>query len=77
MNTYEGFYLEGDIRHSRVYITAANDAEALVRAEELLADSRFNVIEIRQDDRMIGRVALATPAEFMAGEGSGHTPPPR
>jgi hypothetical protein len=77
MNTYDCFYLEDDVRQSHVTLVAADDAEAFVRAEELLAESRFICMEVRERDRLVGRVTIASPAQFQTGEGSGHTPTPK
>ena len=77
MHTYQCFYLEKGVRQANVYVVARDDADALLRAEEMLADSRFISVEIRQAARLVGYITLQSPAALMTGEGSGHTPPPR
>lgn len=76
MSTYDCYYLKDGNARSPVYVVAANDAEALLRAEELLAESRSITMEVRQADRLVGYVTLGSPAALMGGEGSGHTPSP-
>ena len=39
MNTYDCYYLEGNNRRSSVFVVATGDADALLRAEELLTES--------------------------------------
>jgi hypothetical protein len=71
VDTYDCYYLQNDTKHSQVTIVANSDAEALLRAEELLAESRFFIMETCRQGRLVGRVTLASPAELMAREGSG------
>ena len=54
-----GFFLEDDSRQSPIYSTATDDAQALVRAEELLTETRFISMEVREGDRLVGRVTMA------------------
>ena len=77
MAIYRCCYLENARTQSEVLIGTPNDATALLKAEELLAQSRFLVMEIWQGSRPVGRVTLGSPVELISGEGSGHTPPPR
>jgi hypothetical protein len=77
MNTYDCYYIEDSKKHSQVTIVAKGDAEALCIAEELLAESRFVVMETYKYGRFVSRVTLASPAELKAREGSGQTPEPR
>ena len=69
-NTYECYYLDEDSIQSRAYVVAKDDAGALIRAEEMLADSHFICMEVRQGGRLVGRLTLGTPAALMASEGS-------
>ena len=79
MAGYRCCYLEEDRCHSEVAVDVADDATALLRAEEMLAASApsFVVMEVWQASRLVGRVTLGTPAELLASGGSGHTPGPR
>jgi hypothetical protein len=77
MVKYVCYYLEDGRTHSGVELDAADDAAVFLRAEKLLADSRFAVMEIRQGRRFVGRVTLGSPATLMDREGSGPTPEPR
>jgi hypothetical protein len=77
MNTYDGRYLDGDDQRSHVAIVATNDAHALLRAEELLAGSRFVAMEVRQGARLVGRVTIGSPAALIEREGSRDTPEPK
>ena len=78
MAEYQCCYLD-DGRCHEVIVQAADDATALLKAEEMLAASApsFDVMEVWQASRLVGRVALGEPAELLAGRGSGHTPGPR
>ena len=79
MVEYQCCYLDEGRCHSEVAVEAADDATALLKAEEMLAASApsFVVMEVWQASRLVGRVTLGTPAELLAGGGSGHTPGPR
>jgi len=79
MAEYQCCYLDDGRCHSEVTVEAADDALALLKAEEMLAasDPSFDVMDVWQASRLVGRVILGTPAELLAGGGSGHTPGPR
>jgi hypothetical protein len=76
MAIYRCCYLENARTQSEVLIETTDDATALLKAEELLAKSRFVAMEIWQESRPVGRVTLGSPAALISGEGSGHTPSP-
>jgi hypothetical protein len=76
-NTYECYYLDKGSIQSRAYVVAEDDARALVRALEMLTDSHFICMEVRQSARLVGRITLGSPAALMASEGLCHTPEPR
>jgi|Tabmets5t2r1_1033131.scaffolds.fasta_scaffold178808_1 hypothetical protein len=77
MGTYECFYLEEDEARSHLCVFATSDADALLRAEEFLAKSPSDSMEVRQGTRLVGRVTMGTPAALIAREGPSHTQEPR
>jgi hypothetical protein len=74
MAEYRCHYLEDGQACSQVVVHAIGDATALAEAEELLASSRFSVMEVWQGSRLVGRVTLGIPAELAESERSGQTP---
>ena len=76
MAEYQCSYLDDGRCQSEVTVEAADDGIALLKAEEMLAASApsFVVMEVRQASRLVGRVTLGTPAELLAGGGSGPRP---
>ena len=76
MDTYDCYYLQGNTEYSKVTIVANSDAEALLRAEELVSDSRFTAMAVRNGSRLVGQVTLGTPAALLAVKGR-VTPPSR
>jgi hypothetical protein len=77
MAIYRCCYLENARTQSEGLIETADDATALLKGEELLAESRFVAMEIWQESRPVGRITLGSPAALITCERSGHTPPPR
>ena len=80
MAEYRCHYLEDGQACSQVVVHAIGDATALAEAEELLASkqllasSRFSVMEVWQGSRLVGRVTLGIPAELAESERSGQMP---
>ena len=70
MAKYGCSYIENGARRSQHDIEAADDAAALLRAEELLAGSGFATMEVCQGARLVGRVTMGTPAELTQTESS-------
>ena len=64
MAEYRCHYLEDDRRRSQVVVDAPDDATMLLTAEELLAGSGFVAMEVWQDQRLVGRVTVGTPAKL-------------
>jgi hypothetical protein len=56
---YRCYFLVDDRIKAAEDIGAKDDADALLRAEELLAGSSFPAIEIWQAERLVGRLAAA------------------
>ena len=74
MVEYRCHYLQDGQARAQVVVDAPDDAKALVEAEELLASSRFSVMEVWQGSRLVGRVTLGIPAESAESEKSGQKP---
>jgi hypothetical protein len=53
---YRCYFLNGETIRAAEDIGAKDDADALLRAEELLADSSFRSIEVWQEKRLVGRI---------------------
>jgi hypothetical protein len=77
MAKYHCYYLEDGRTHSDIDVEAPDDAAVLLKAEELLRESRFIAMEILDGSRLVGRVTVGSPAALMGNEGSGHTPEPK
>jgi hypothetical protein len=56
---YRCYFLIDDRIKAAEDIGAKDDADALLRAEELLAGSSFPAIEVWQAERLVGRLAAA------------------
>ena len=71
MAEYHCHYLQGG-RRSQVVVEAPDDARALLMAEELLASSDFDAMEIWQGRRLVGQLTDGTPAEWRNEAGRTH-----
>ena len=60
MSHYRGYFVKDDHIVAPAVIDAADDAQAMLKASELLSTSRFLGIEVWQEKRVVG--ALSAPA---------------
>jgi hypothetical protein len=60
MSKYRGYFMRDDHIVAPAIIDAANDAQAMLKACELLTTSQFGRIEVWQETRVVG--ALSAPA---------------
>ena len=73
---YRCYFLIDDRIKAAEDIGAKDDADALLKAEELLAGSSFLAIEVWQAERLVGRVA-ATHDLTAVDKGKASDPSPR
>jgi hypothetical protein len=60
MSHYRGYFMQGERIAAPAIIEATDDAQAMLKAGELLSTSQFPRIEVWQETRVVG--ALCTPA---------------
>ena len=60
MSHYRGYFMQGGRIAAPAIIEAADDAQAMLKAGELLSTSQFGCIEVWQEKRLVG--ALSAPA---------------
>ena len=60
MSHYRGYFLKDGCIVAPARTEAANDAQAILKAGELLTTSQFGLIEVWQETRVVG--ALSAPA---------------
>lgn len=66
MGQYRGYFIRGEHHvFSPATIDAANDAEAMIKARELLATSIFVRMEVWQESRLVG--STSTPLKLVSG----------
>jgi hypothetical protein len=75
---YRCYFLIDDRIKAAEDIGARDDADALLRAEELLAGSSFPAIEVWQAERLVGRLAATSDLTAVAkGKASDSSPQPQ
>ena len=60
MSHYRGYFLKDDHIVAPTTIEAADDAQAMLKASDLLSTRQFSRIEVWQESRIVG--ALSAPA---------------
>jgi hypothetical protein len=65
MSHYRGYFVKDDHIIAPANIDAADDAQAMLKASELLSTSQFLGIEVWQEKRVVG--ALSAPAPGLNG----------
>ena len=65
MSHYRGYFVKDDHIVAPAVIDAADDAQAMLKASELLSTSQFPCIEVWQEKRVVG--ALSDPAPGLNG----------
>jgi hypothetical protein len=60
MSHYRGYFMQGERIAAPANIEATDDAQAMLKAGELLSTSQFLRIEVWQETRIVG--ALSAPA---------------
>jgi hypothetical protein len=65
MSHYRGYFMKNDHIVSPADIDATDDAQAMLKASELLSTSQFGRIEVWQETRVVG--ALSAPAPSHVG----------
>jgi hypothetical protein len=66
MSHYRGYFLKDDRIVAPAIIDAANDAQAMLKAGELLSTSQFSRIEVWQETRVVGALSAPSPADESA-----------
>ena len=67
MGQYRCYFIAGECIKAAEDIEAADDAGALLKAEELLLKSAFPAIEVWQEKRMVGRHTIAPDVKVIKG----------
>ena len=63
MSHYRGYFMKDDHIVAPENIEAADDAQAMVKAGELLSTSQFVRIEVWRESRIVGAVSAAAPPD--------------
>ena len=67
MSHYRGYFMKGDRIVAPANIDATDDAQAMLKASELLSTSQFVRIEVWQETRAVGALFAAAPShEYVA-----------
>ena len=64
---YRGYFIAGECIKAAQDIEAADDADALAKANELILKSEFPAIEVWQRTRFVGRHTIAADLKVIAG----------
>jgi hypothetical protein len=67
MSHYRGYFMQGDRIVAPEIIEAADDAQVMLKAGELLTTSQFARIEVWQEARVVGALSARAPSnEYVA-----------
>ena len=62
MSHYRGYFMQGERIAAPANIEATDDAQAMLKAGELLSTSQFLRIEVWQETRIVGALSAPAPA---------------
>jgi hypothetical protein len=62
MSKYRGYFISDDHIAAPAVIDAINDAQAMLKASELLSTSQFLSIEVWQETRVVGVLSAPAPS---------------
>ena len=69
MSHYRGYFMQGERIAAPAIIEATDDAQAMLKAGELLSTSQFLRIEVWQEARVVGALSAPEPShEYAAKE---------
>ena len=61
MSYYRGYFVKDDHIVAPTIIDAADDAQAMLKAGQMLSTSRFPRIEVWRDTRVVGALSAPSP----------------
>ena len=67
MSHYRGYFIKNDHIVAPTNIDATDDAQAMLRASELLSTSQFFLIEVWQATRVVGVLSAPAPSHEFVG----------
>ena len=67
MSHYRGYFMQGEHIVAPENIEAADDAQAMLKAGELLSTSQFACIEVWQETRVVGSLSAPAPSHDVTG----------
>ena len=62
MSHYRGYFMQGGRIAAPAIIEATDDAQAMLKAGELLSTSQFLCIEVWQETRIVGALSAPVPS---------------
>ena len=66
MSHYRGYFMQGERIAAPAIIEATDDAQAMLKAGELLSTSQFLRIEVWQEARVVGALSAQAPSHEYA-----------
>ena len=67
MSRYRGYFMQGEHIAAPANIDATDDAQAMLKAAELLSTSQFVRIEVWQETRVVGALSAPAPSPAYVG----------
>ena len=67
MSHYRGYFMQGEHIVAPANIDATDDAQAMLKAAELLSTSQFVRIEVWQETRVVGALSAPAPTPQYVG----------
>ena len=74
MSHYRGYFMQGEHIVAPANLDATDDAQAMLKAAELLSTSQFVRIEVWQETRVVGALSAPAPTPEYAGRSIGMFP---
>ena len=72
MSRYRGYFVKDDRIVAPAIIDAADDAQAMLKAGELLTTSQFGHIEVWQETRVVGALSAPAPSHRNGAKNDSH-----
>ena len=73
MSHYRGYFMKDERIVAPAIIDAADDAQAMLKAGQLLSTSQFPCIEVWQETRVVGALSAAAPSDHNVAKVDPHS----